>query len=218
MRLNDETAVPYDKPSVLIPHGHYRDVLPLEARQESRPGRLLFFGRIEAYKNVDRLVGVFRGTTDLALELRIVGKASGEPRRRISEAADGDDRISLHFGFVPDHEMVAEMTSAQLVVLPYTEMHNSGIVLVALSLRRPVLVPSTPANRLLADEVGRQWIRFFEGDLETADIVDAVHSTATAPSEGPALDGRNWSVVGASYARAYQRAVDSRVPPKRGTS
>jgi beta-1,4-mannosyltransferase len=209
--LTAVTPVPEGAASVLIPHGHYRDVLPLEQRRPARRGRLLYFGRIEPYKNVERLIEVFRGLDEPGLELGIVGKASDELLARITAAAALDPRVEVRFGFVPDEEMVAEMSSAQLVVLPYTEMHNSGILLVALSLGRPVLVPRTPANALLAEEVGADWVRMFDGDLDASGLLDAVRATADRPAAGPVLTGRDWSAVGAAYARAYRLAVDSSV-------
>ncbi|PPF69415.1 hypothetical protein C5C18_04450 [Rathayibacter tritici] len=209
--LTGVTPVPRNAPSMLIPHGHYRDVLPLEHRRPVQPGRLLSFGRIEPYKNIERLVEVFRGLDDPDLTLGVVGKAPQELAERIAAAAALDPRVTTRFGFVPDEEMVAEMTAAQLVVLPYTEMHNSGILLVALSLGRPVLVPRTPANVLLAQEVGQEWVRMFDGEIGQDDLRAAARATADLPASGPALAGREWSAVGASYARAYHLALDAPV-------
>lgn len=215
--LTGVTPVPGSARSVLIPHGHYRDVLPLEHSAPMQPGRLLYFGRIEPYKNVERLVEVFRELDDPELVLGVVGKAPAALAERIARAASLDARVTTRFGFVPDEEMVAEMTSSQLVILPYTEMHNSGILLVALSLGRPVLVPRTPANVLLADEVGQEWVRMFDGGIDRDDLLAAVRATADLPASGPVLAGRDWSAVGASYARAYHLADDAPVARARRT-
>ena len=215
--LTPVTPVPHGKLSALIPHGHYRDVLPRESRRSVRPGYLLYFGRIEPYKNVERLIEVFRDLEDPTLELGIIGKAPAELAKRIDAAAALDARVTTRFGFVQDEEMVIEMTSAQLVVLPYTEMHNSGILLVALSLGRPVLVPRTTANLLLAEEVGTEWVRVFDGQLGEEDLLAALNDTTVLPSSGPVLDGRDWSAVGASYARAYELALGSPVVRSRLT-
>ncbi|ROS29304.1 beta-1,4-mannosyltransferase [Rathayibacter sp. PhB127] len=212
VRLNNETPIPSDAPSVHIPHGHYRDVLNSAARRPPIGGRLLYFGRIESYKNVERLVRVFGHLSQADLELRVVGKGSAELQERIVNASSGDDRVSIRFGFVPDDDMVAEMTAAQLIVLPYTEMHNSGIVLVALSLDRPVLVPKTPANALLADEVGKHWIRLFDGELNEADLLEALEATTALPASGPELSGRDWDTVATSYAKAYRFALGPGTP------
>lgn len=204
--LSEATPVPGGADSVLIPHGHYRDVLP-GVGVAAVPRRVVTFGRIEPYKNVDGLIRAIRGLSDPNVSLRVVGRASDALASSLQAAAVGDRRISFGFGFVSDEEMVRELTSAQLVVLPYTEMHNSGVVLVALSLDRPVLVPRTPANERLSREVGERWLLMFDGPLGAHRLREALEATASLPDERPALDGRDWTTVASSYAAAYRRAI-----------
>jgi hypothetical protein len=109
-----------------------------------------------------------------------------------------------------------EVTSAQVVVLPYREMHNSGAVLVALSLDRPVVVPRTPVNQALSDEVGPGWIFMYDGAL-TAEVVDiALSASAPQGRRPPDLRHRDWSAVGQGHYQAYLQAVAiTRAPPRR---
>lgn len=208
--LTDATPVPSSSRSMLIPHGHYRDVLP-QSQARMIQNRVLYFGRIEPYKNVEHLIGVFCRTS-LSGSLRVVGKASSAMRSTLQDAASVDDRISFAFDFVSDQQMVDEMKAAQIVCLPYTEMHNSGVVLVALSLDRPVLVPRTAANSRLAEEVGGSWVQLFDGALTQTALLDAVESTKEMTTEGPSLEGRDWKTVAELYYQAYVSAV------KEGTS
>ncbi|MCU1527460.1 MAG: glycosyl transferase [Frondihabitans sp.] len=207
IRLNDETPVPEGRPSALIPHGHYRDWF--RARPKSTPvtGRAAFVGLIRRYKGVEGLVEAFR-TVPGDVSLHVSGRPSSpELGRTLQELAKPDPRILLSLRFLDDAELVREITESRIVVLPYREMHNSGGVLTALSLGRPVLVPANEVNRRLADEVGTQWVRQYEGDLEPDDIANAL-LTAVDPTSGetPDLSLRDWDRAGELHVEAYRRA------------
>ena len=110
--------------------------------------------------------------------------------------------------FVDDDVLVREISAASLVVLPYAEMHNSGAALVALSLDRPIVVPRTPSNTALADEVGHAWVRQYDGEL-TEDVLMSALSAADAvgSDERPKLEGRDWDSIGRQHRDVYQDAI-----------
>jgi beta-1,4-mannosyltransferase len=126
----------------------------------------------------------------------------------IEQAAQRDPRISYHFGFVPDEQLSREIRQAELVVLPYREMHNSGTLLLSLSLERPTLVPRTPVTSTLASEVGEAWVHQFEGPITTAVISSCVTSVReNSPCSPPALRERDWSVVGQKHQNLYREVA-----------
>ncbi|MGY2064498.1 glycosyltransferase [Blastococcus sp. SYSU DS0619] len=211
IRLNTDTPLPAGAADELIPHGHYRDWFTAQPRHTPVPGRLAFAGQIRGYKGVEQLIEAFRGTAAEApdAELVVAGRpTSDELAERIRALSDGDPRITLDLRFLPDDDLVATITGAELVVLPYPEMHNSGGVLAALSLDRPVLVPGNEVNRALADEVGREWVRTFAGQLTAETLLAALRSVQQAGTSGsPRLDARGWEEAGARHLAAYRRAV-----------
>ncbi len=73
-----------------------------------------------------------------------------------------------------DAELVDEVGRAELAILPYHEMHNSGAILVAMSLGRPVLAPRTASNTALSEEVGPGWIIEYDGELTPEIILSAL--------------------------------------------
>lgn len=213
IRLNEQTPVPAGAASVTVVHGHYRDWFATHPRASARPGRLAFVGLLRRYKGVDRLIGVFgatAGRTAHELELRVAGQPSTpELGAELATAAAGDPRVSVALGFLPDADLVTEITSAELVVLPYREMHNSGGTLAALSLDRPVLVPDNPVNERLADEVGPGWVHRYAGTLTAEHLLAAVSAVrAGRPSASPDLGRRDWDRVGQAHADAYRRALE----------
>lgn len=205
--LNDETPLPDGMPRRTILHGHYRDWFHEYPRQDAVRGRLGYVGLIRRYKGVERLVEAFRDWDQADASLVIAGRPSTtELRDELSALAAGDRRVDLVFRFLDDAELVERISDAELVVLPYRHMHNSGTVLAALSLDRPVLVPDNEVNRALSDEVGAGWIHLFEGELSSDDLQRT--RTALPPKDRhPDLGRREWKTVGAEHAQAFRTAA-----------
>ena len=217
--LNEFTPVPAGSAAVLIEHGHYRTWFAKFERPEPVPGSLVFFGKLRRYKNVDGLIAAFRDVdeADPAPTLRVVGSPSTPELAASLEAlASGDPRVTFSFGHVDDRDLAREVGRASAVVLPYPEMHNSGSVLAALSMARPVLVPDNDFNRSLAEEVGEEWVVRYAGDLTGSILRQALERSFTPPVSGkPDLSRREWDAAGerhlAAYWLAFSREEASRV-------
>jgi beta-1,4-mannosyltransferase len=212
IRLNEETPIPDGAPFATVVHGHYRDWFAPHPRAAAQPGRLAFVGQVRRYKGVDRLVAVFGATAGRApepLTLHVAGKPSSEALgAELLAAAAADPRIEVSLGHLSDADLVAAVTAAELVVLPYREMHNSGGALAALSLDRPVLVPDNPVNRRLAEEVGPGWVHRYAGELSADSLLEALAALRAAPpAVPPDLSLRDWDPLGEAHRAAYRRAL-----------
>lgn len=207
IRLNDETPETPARPSVLIRHGHYRDWYTSLELPERQANRVAFVGRIRRYKGVEALISAFRRVGG-DFTLQVAGRPSNdELERSLRDLARGDSRITLEPRFLDDDDLVRTVRSAALIVLPYREMHNSGGVLTALSLDRPVLVPANDVNARLASEVGSPWVQQFSGELGPDDIVSALGRVAQLTDDDrPDLSGRDWDDAGAAHLDAYRLA------------
>jgi len=207
VRINPVTPLVGDR-TVTVLHGHYRGRFSQYDQPEAVEGNLLHFGLIRPYKGVERLVEVFEMMGDRQLNLRIVGDPSGGLRETIELSVARDKRMSALLKFVADDVLVAEVCKAELVILPYTEMHNSGALLVTLSLNRPVLVPRTDTSEAIAKEVGPGWVFIFDGTLAASDISAALEVIRSSDrSVLPHLEGRDWENVGEGYYDAYVQAT-----------
>ena len=208
IRLNDETPELPGRSYALIPHGHYRDWFEGYEKPAAEPGRVGFVGLIRRYKGVEELLEVFRGVPGEST-LHVAGRpSSAELAGRLEELADSDERVSLDLRFLDDADLVANVRKASLVVLPYREMHNSGGVLTALSLDRPVLVPSNAVTERLAEEAGPGWVHRYQGALDASDIERALQDIASGDrGDRPDLRARDWDDAGARHVEAYRRAV-----------
>lgn len=206
--LNEATPVPESR-KVLIPHGHYRDWYPAPAPGAQVAGRLLTFGLIRAYKGVEDLVGAFRDLPDPSLTLHVCGSCDMPATATLLRERAGDDaRISLDLRFVPDEDLAAEIAAAELVVLPYREIHNSGAALLALSLNRPVLLRDSETTRLLSQEFGDEWVHRFNGELTAETLAQAIRAIRAA-KRGPAPDmsARDWTLLADALTQAYRRSI-----------
>jgi glycosyltransferase involved in cell wall biosynthesis len=145
-RLKADFDVPADRLRV-IPHGAFdyltrqEDETPLPAELEGVEGPvILAFGLIRPYKGTDVLLDAFsrveRG------ELWIVGMPRmpmGE-LRALADRAPG--RVRFVDRFIPDQEIPAFMRRADLVVLPYRNIEQSGVLYTALAFGRPLVLSS----------------------------------------------------------------------------
>ncbi|MGH8028186.1 MAG: glycosyltransferase [Pseudoxanthomonas sp.] len=192
-----------------ILHGHYRDWFATQRVPSSVSGRLLCFGLIRPYKGVETLITVFNELSDAGATLRIVGKpVDSAMHRPVEDACAADARTSARLEYVSDEVLAKEIGEAQCVVLPYRDMQNSGALLLALSLARPVLVPHSEANAALADEIGEEWVRLYDGALHANALAEALHArTAPRRQSAPDLSRRDWPRLGMQHHATYLAAL-----------
>lgn len=208
IRLNAASPVTVGRDLVTIPHGHYRAAFAEHPQPAAEPGRILYFGLIRPYKGVDTLIAAFSAIAREDIRLRIVGDPHPGQADHIRQECARDPRISGLLAFVDDRRLVEEIRRAQLVVLPYRGgMHNSGSLLAALSLGRPVLVPESPVNAAVSEEVGAGWVLQHPGDLTPGVLEAAIDATVAVPAGEPRFHGRDWHHIGVRHHSAYRRAL-----------
>jgi beta-1,4-mannosyltransferase len=207
IRLNPHTPTPWPRSTFTILHGHYRTWFERHPRGSAEPGRAAYFGLIRPYKGVPPLIRTFTALPDERLSLAVLGKPSDAAlEAEVREAAAGDDRVDLTLDYVDDATLARELGRAGVVVLPYSDMHNSGAALLALSLGRPVLVPDNAVTRDLAAEVGEDWVHRFSGELSGPQLAAAAARPFDDRS-GPDLSAREWPAIGEAHRTAYRRAA-----------
>jgi glycosyltransferase involved in cell wall biosynthesis len=203
-------------PAVVIPHGHYQEVYPnrispLRARQEMglAPHQrvLLFLGNISPYKNVPHLVQTFRELPAADLALVIAGNPDNNAlSQAIEQAADGDPRVHLHLRFIPDEALQIFFNAADLVVLPFQTILNSGSTLLALSFNCPVLAPHLGALPEWQRRFGQRWVRTYDGPFTQ----EALHHGLANPplpvaGEEAPLESLDWATLARQTVEFYRQ-------------
>jgi beta-1,4-mannosyltransferase len=208
-------------PAFVIPHGHFRQAYPRTiSRDEAR--RVLgiprsdfliaFFGQLRPYKNVPRLITAFREFDDPAVHLFVCGRLSKriDVQTDILAAAGRDPRVHLVLRYIEAEEIQIYLTAADLVVLPYAEILNSGSAILGLSFDRPILVPDLGALPELRQSVGKEWVQTYRGDIDARTLKEAVawvKSCRRAP-KAP-LHEFEWKPIGEQTVAAYRAIVGS---------
>jgi glycosyltransferase involved in cell wall biosynthesis len=107
---------------------------------------VLFFGNIAPYKGLEYLVDAFAQLVgrDRSYRLLIVGRPKGNVTywRFIEEkmiAADVRDRVIQKIEYVPDEETELYFKAADVLVLPYTRVFQSGVLFLGYSFGLPAI-------------------------------------------------------------------------------
>lgn len=188
---------------VVILHGDYRawlrkqkvDTSPREPDQD-----VILFGWLRRYKAIECLIAAAR---DAGATLTVSGRAIEAPYERSLRVMIADTPSAfLDTRYREDAELTAEILRHRLVCLPYPNMYNSGALLYALSVGRPVLAPRSPSNEAIAREVGEQWLALYDGPLTAATLRDALNRIPTVGS--PNLSRRDWSTGISLHIACYR--------------
>jgi glycosyltransferase involved in cell wall biosynthesis len=139
-RLTGELGVPASRVHV-IPHGVLEHLAAAQPPSGARPPFetdkpvVLCFGLMRPYKGIDLLLEAWRGIE--AAELWIVGM----PRMDIAPlSAAAPPGVRFVARFIDENELPAYFNRAQLIVLPYREIDQSGVLFTALAFAKPLLV------------------------------------------------------------------------------
>jgi D-inositol-3-phosphate glycosyltransferase len=134
----------------IIPHGNYLPfIFPLPA-VSSQCFTVLFFGLVKQVKGIDILLKAVAQVKKKGYKLKLIiaGMAWKSDLdgylQLINELGIGMDVVT-DFRFIPDEEVPALYAQADLVVLPYKEIYQSGSLLFAMSYRKPTLCSDLPA-------------------------------------------------------------------------
>lgn len=140
-RLIDELGVDGERVHV-VPHGAFEHLAAEDATGAASPPPfqtdlpvVLCFGLMRPYKGIDLLLEAWRGIEDAELWI------AGAPRMDISALrAAAPPGVRFVPRFITDDELSAFFRRADLVVLPYREIDQSGVLFTALAFGKPLLL------------------------------------------------------------------------------
>jgi glycosyltransferase involved in cell wall biosynthesis len=142
-----------DRSSIaVVPHPAIGDASAHAAVAEVA-GEILFFGRIWAYKGLDVLIAAQPRISAHVPHARIVIAGRGEDLARY-RALMGDnlDAFVVRNEYVDDDEAARLFRRAAVVVLPYREASQSGVVAMAATYGRPIVATRVGALPEAIDE------------------------------------------------------------------
>lgn len=149
---------------VVIEHSSYvgqypdwvsRDAARAQLGLSSTDKVLVALGGIRPYKGLGRLLDVFHelAEEDPSLHLLVAGKpAATQETAGLQRRCEQSPRVLSEFSHVPDDQLQVWFGAADLAVLPYSRILNSGVFWLAQTFGLPIVGPRTGALLDLADE------------------------------------------------------------------
>jgi glycosyltransferase involved in cell wall biosynthesis len=162
-----------------VPHGAFEfgsAVAKPRSFPAGRPIRLLFFGRIAAYKGLGLLLAAYRDLPPrVQYELEIIGSGDLSPYR---SALAGLGGVAVRNEWVDDEDIAAALARADVVLLPYIEASQSGVAAGALAAGIPVI--ATPVGGLV-EQVLDGVTGVVAAGLQPRDLTAAIVRLSTSP-------------------------------------
>ena len=175
--LIDHIGLPEERITV-IPHGNYLHAIQTLPSQENARKALeipvaakviLFFGQIKDVKGLDLLLEAMPEV--LKLHDNTLLLIAGKPwKSDFSVYEEVMERLGIrescisHIRYIPDKDVPLYYSAADLVALPYRRIYQSGVMLMAMSYSKAVLVSDIPGmTEIISD--GINGYVFQQGDV-----------------------------------------------------
>ena len=142
----------------IIPHGNYTPFINIQYDKEKSKEQLgiqnnrrilLFFGMIKKEKGLEVLLSALKGVIKQNPDVLLV--IAGKPwendfsvYQKIIDENNLSEYVLLHTKFIHQEAVEHYYCASDLVVLPYKKIYQSGVLMMALSYERPVLVSDLP--------------------------------------------------------------------------
>jgi glycosyltransferase involved in cell wall biosynthesis len=182
---------------------------------------ILFFGRITPYKGLEMLVEAFQKSLPSADTYRLM--IAGRPEEAteagywfpIREALRADvqkGRVLLRAEHIPDAETEVYFKAADVLVLPYRDIYQSGILFLGYSFGLPALAANVGS---LKEEMVEGRTGFLFQPEDPADLAAAIEkyfasdlyrdlSRRRQEIQDYARRGHDWNIVGVTTLGVYE--------------
>ncbi len=184
---------------VTIPHPSYQGVYPSTLSRREARERLglgdedhaaLFFGQMRSYKGLDVLLSALGRVADdtghdaARPVVLLAGKTSADELAFVEAHLPPGQRAVRHHDHVDDADVETWFAAADVAVLPYRRILNSGTVHLAATFGLPVVLPGE--SHLMADFGDEPWVGFYGLDDPVGSLASllSMPGTYAMPREG----------------------------------
>jgi glycosyltransferase involved in cell wall biosynthesis len=201
----------------MIHHGAltaFRDVEPVAPAVPDSVPLVVMLGLLRPYKGLDVLLdawpAVRRALPDACL--LVAGRVLGDPEgaaRLEAIAADGALGVTSDLRFTPTEEFVGALLRADVVVLPYRRIDQSGVLFAALALGRPIVATRVGGFAEVVEQHGAGVVvPPADPDALALALIDVLRDparrAAMAAASRAAADGPfSWGAIAAATERVY---------------
>ena len=135
------TVIPH---GIFIPNYHLHKDVPRESDEKKT---IIFYGVNRRNKGADILLDAIGQLPDdykKQVRVLIAGKTPNEYLRELRVKVS-DVEVEFRPTFIPDNELYEMIESSDFIALPYREISQSGVLLLALYFRKPLLISNLPS-------------------------------------------------------------------------
>jgi D-inositol-3-phosphate glycosyltransferase len=219
VRANKITVIPFGinnaVPQTELTTSEAKRCLGVQERERT----ILFFGNIGPYKGLDHLVSAFQllNTRNEEYRLVIAGKQRTGAEQYVNAVRDSiarevkRGRIIQRIEHIPDSEIELYFKAADVLVLPYTSVSQSGVLFLGHSFGLPVIATDVGSLR---DDIVENETGFLCNPSDPADLARAIETYFESDLFNDLTNRRlkirehvgkrhSWNVVGEITRRAY---------------
>jgi glycosyltransferase involved in cell wall biosynthesis len=209
-----EKSFAFKKPISIISHGNYIpfvEMLPLPKRKKLI--NLLFFGQIKEVKGLDTLLKAMQlvMTVNQNYRLKIVGRpwktSAGRYETMIRELGLSEV-VSTQFNYIEHAKVLEYYEWADIVVLPYKRIYQSGVLLLSWSYGRTVIASDLdPFTEAISDLKNGFLFKSEDAESLAACILSLNFDriiNATLASNRTITEAYDWSNIGRATIQFYQ--------------
>lgn len=135
----------------IVPHGDYSFFNKIcKDEYEEEPFHILFFGNIVAYKGLPYLIQAAPLISDKIPNIKVIIAGSGNFIEK--ETIEKSPYFEIHNYFIAEKDVGKYFQRASLVVLPYIEGTQTGVIPIAYAFKKPVVVTNVGSIPEVVDE------------------------------------------------------------------
>ena len=213
----------------VVPSGNYLDGMePLTERIAERctfglwelKKVVLCFGQIKDVKGLDILIEAVAIVAPEIPEITLLiagrhWRNDFSPYEKLIEVLGIGDHCALDIRYIPNEELPKYFSAADLVILPYRQIFQSAVILMAMSYGRPVVAFDLPGMlEMVAD--GQNGYTFQQGskDALAAKLLQALRDDSgrnrvAAEATRYIHEHHDWGQIGKSTAEIYRSLLSA---------
>lgn len=199
----------------LIPHVAIGETQSPVAITDDRQS-ILFFGRIWEYKGLEYLIRAAPQVVAEFPQAKFIIAGRGEDMQRYRRLMHDENCFEVHNGWISDDQRSGLFAAASLVVLPYIEASQSGVIPIAYAYEKPVVVTNIGGLPDMVDHAQTGWL-VPPRDVDTlaAGIIELLRDRDRRMQMGRAgkqklIQTCAPAVVAQQTLAVYRRAIEAR--------
>ncbi|PKM51012.1 MAG: hypothetical protein CVV02_08750 [Firmicutes bacterium HGW-Firmicutes-7] len=194
----------------VIPHGIFDNYKRTKFEEKTYQMRLLFFGRISEYKGVGVLLEAFKIIKREVVEASLLVVGSGDMSKydKLVKETDGIEVVNQ---WITDEEVEKYFNKTDILVVPYIDASQSGVILTAYGFNMPVI--ATKIGGLPEQVVNKETGILVEPN-NVEDLANACISLLNQPEMVKSMgknaydfanEKYNWNVLSDSLMKSFMR-------------